>query len=84
MHRTQVLLEEHQYQRLRTVAAESGRSIGELVRRAIDESYGERSAAALQGALAASHGAWADRDIDGAEYVEILRPGLDAREKAWR
>ena len=37
MHRTQVLLEEHQYRRLKREAQNSGRSIGDLVREAIDE-----------------------------------------------
>jgi hypothetical protein len=74
MHRTQVLLEEHQYRRLKREAQNSGRSIGELVREAIDERYRpdqERMWAALE----ASRGAWADRDDvgDGAEYVERIR-----------
>ena len=74
MHRTQVLLEEHQYRRLKREAQNSGRSIGELVREAIDEKYRpgqERMWAALE----ASRGAWAGCDDigDGAEYVERIR-----------
>jgi len=74
MHRTQVLLEEHQYRRLKRESESSGRSIGELVREAIDAKY-RPSQQRMWDALKASRGAWADReDIgDGAEYVERIR-----------
>jgi len=74
MHRTQVLLEEHQYRRLKRESQSSGRSIGELVREAIDDKY-RPSQERMWAALQASRGAWADRDDigDGAEYVERIR-----------
>ena len=74
MHRTQVLLEEHQYRRLKRESEASGRSIGELVREAIDDKY-RPSQERMWAALKASRGAWADRDDigDGAEYVERIR-----------
>jgi hypothetical protein len=74
MHRTQVLLEEHQYKRLKRESEASGRSIGELVREAIDDKY-RPSQERMWAALKASRGAWADRDDigDGAEYVERIR-----------
>ena len=74
MHRTQVLLQEHQYRRLKREAQNSGRSIGELVREAIDEKY-RPSQERMWAALEASRGAWADRDDidDGAAYVERIR-----------
>jgi len=74
MHRTQVLLEEHQYRRLKLESKSSGRSIGELVREAIDDKY-RPSQERMWAALRASRGAWADRDDvgDGAEYVERIR-----------
>ncbi|HZM38491.1 MAG TPA: hypothetical protein VFB94_05215 [Acidimicrobiales bacterium] len=74
MHRTQVLLEEHQYRRLKLESESSGRSIGELVREAIDDKY-RPSQERMWAALRASRGAWADRDDvgDGAEYVERIR-----------
>jgi predicted DNA-binding protein len=81
MHRTQVMLEEHQYRRLKRESESTGRSIGELVREAIDEKYGE-SQERLWKALEASRGAWADRDdIDEVvEYVESLRkPSINER-----
>ena len=74
MHRTQVLLEEHQYRRLKREAQNSGRSIGELVREAVDARY-RPSQERMWAALEATRGAWADRDDigDGAEYVERIR-----------
>lgn len=74
MHRTQVLLEEHQYRRLKHEAQNSGRSIGELVREAIDEKY-QPAQERVWAALDASCGAWADRDDigDGGAYVGRLR-----------
>ena len=83
MHRTQVMLEEHQYRRLKRESESTGRSIGELVREAIDEKYGE-SQERLWKALEASWGAWADRDDigDSVEYVENLRkPSMNERLK---
>ncbi len=87
MHRTQVMLEEHQYRRLKRESESSGRSIGELVREAIDDKY-RPSQERMWAALRASRGAWADRnDIgDGAEYVERIRnQSLDdrLRELGW-
>jgi hypothetical protein len=87
MHRTQVMLEEHQYRRLKRESESSGRSIGELVREAIDDKY-RPSQERMWAALRASRGAWAARnDIgDGAEYVERIRnQSLDdrLRELGW-
>ena len=87
MHRTQVMLEEHQYRRLKRESESSGRSIGELVREAIDHKY-RPSQERMWAALRASRGAWAGRaDIgDGAEYVESIRnQSLDdrLRELGW-
>ena len=68
------MLEEHQYERLKRESEATGRSIGDLVRQAIDELYGG-SQDRLWAALEASRGAWSDRDDigDGAEYVERIR-----------
>jgi hypothetical protein len=87
MHRTQVMLEEHQYRRLKRESEASGRSIGELVREAIDDKY-RPSQERMWAALRASRGAWADRDDigDGAEYVERIRSQSMAdrlRELGW-
>jgi hypothetical protein len=82
MHRTQILLEENQYQRLKRESASTGRSIGDLVREAIDEKYNSKQERMWK-ALEASWGAWADRDDigTGAEYVERIREPLEDRLK---
>jgi hypothetical protein len=49
--------------------------MSELVRRALDRTYGARG----REAFTASFGAWRNRRFDGAEYVERLRTGLAAR-----
>jgi hypothetical protein len=82
MHRTQIMLEESQYQRLKRESASTGRSIGDLVREAIDEKYDSKQERMWK-ALEASWGAWADRDDigTGAEYVERIREPLEDRLK---
>ena len=72
--RTQITLSDEQYLRLTTLSRESGLSLSELIRRAVDRSY-----AAGRAGLQASFGAWAGRRIDGEEYVERLRRGLGRR-----
>jgi len=57
----------------------SGLSIAELTRRALDQSYRSSSNDKLIEALHESFGAWSDRDFDGEEYVERIRPGMAKR-----
>jgi hypothetical protein len=80
MHRTQIMLTEAQYLRLKEESERLGRSIGDLVRSAVEEVY-ETSQERLKRALRDSRGAWADRDDigDGAEYVERIRQPLGER-----
>jgi hypothetical protein len=80
VHRTQILLDDDQYQRLKSESARTGRSIADLVREAVDDKFQIGGDRAWQ-ALLASHGAWADRDDigTGAEYVERIRQPLSAR-----
>ena len=86
MHRTQLMLEEAQYARLKAESERSGRSIADLVREAIDARWGSSSRDELLRALDASAGAWSDLDVDGETYVERIRPGLGKRleELGWR
>ena len=82
MHRTQILLEDEQYERLRLRARRSGKAIGELVRRAVDEVYGAVPVADRIQALEDSHGAAGPGDFDGLDgeaYVSRARRGLDER-----
>jgi Ribbon-helix-helix protein, copG family len=81
-HRTQITLTDEQYERLRRESVESGLSIAELVRRALDGTHGSTSVEEKRAALQASFGAWKDRDFTGAEFVDrIRRPGLGHRLK---
>jgi hypothetical protein len=75
MHRTQVLLEEEQYARLREESERTGRSIGDLVREAVVARYGV-SREAIHAAFDGAFGIAEDSDfdgLDGSEYVEQTR-----------
>jgi hypothetical protein len=74
-HRTQLTLSDEQYATLQRISRESGLSLAELVRRAVDRTY----TTASQEALAKSFGGWRGRHGDGRSYVERLRTGLAAR-----
>ena len=75
-HRTQVALSDTQYRRLLTESEQSGLSLAGLVRRAVDNCYGQPAPEEVVRALRASFGSWQDRDFDGESYVEAMRPGL--------
>ncbi len=80
MHRTQITLTDHQYERLRRESDDSGLSMAEIVRRKLDEGEGQASLDQRRAALRASAGAWGDRDFDGRQYVEQIRgQGLGER-----
>ena len=78
-HRTQITLADEQYQRLRAESRRSGLGLAELVRRAIDHTYGSIAPAETIQALDASFGTWTDHPDDGAQYVEGVRPGMAHR-----
>jgi hypothetical protein len=78
-HRTQITLTDDQYDRLRTESERTGISLAELVRRAVDRSYGTTKHATLIQALDDSFGSWTNRDFDGADYVDGLRRGMARR-----
>jgi predicted DNA-binding ribbon-helix-helix protein len=78
-HRTQITLTDAQYAALKRKSERSGLALAELVRRALDASE-STPRADLSTALERSFGAWAEREVDGAAYVERLRrPGLGRR-----
>jgi hypothetical protein len=79
MHRTQITLTDAQYMRLRDESARTGRSLAELVRRALDECHDEVSNADRLGLLDSAFGAWAHRDESGAAFVERVRSGTARR-----
>lgn len=80
MVRTQISLTEEQKRRLDAKAAESGVSLSDLIRRAIDDCYPEtRDADSDIAAIRQAIGAWSARKFDGETYVESLRSGQRAR-----
>lgn len=78
-HRTQITLTDEQYERLRTESQRTGLGLAELVRRAVDRSYGTTQHATLLQGLDESFGSWTDRRYDGADYVDRLRRGMGRR-----
>jgi hypothetical protein len=78
-HRTQITLTDEQYEQLRRESERTGTGLAELVRRALDRTYGTKKHHDRIDALDESFGAWGDRDDDGAEYVETLRRGMEQR-----
>ncbi len=78
-HRTQITLADEQYERLRAESARTGLGLAELVRRALERTYGSSRPEATLAALDSSFGGWRDHDVDGSGYVENLRRGLAAR-----
>lgn len=79
MSRTQVYLGQEELDLLDAVAAETGASRSELIRRAVRRAYGDASRADRLRALEASAGSWVDREFTGSEYVEALRDDLGNR-----
>ncbi len=75
-HRTQITLTDAQYERLRKTSEQTGLSIAELVRRALDEALPRTTHDEFMDSLDKVFGIWGDRDIDPVEYVKQFRPGL--------
>lgn len=78
-HRTQVTLTDEQYARLCDESRRTGVGLAELVRRAVDRSYGGSTTDERLQALDESFGAWKDRDFTGEQYVERIRRGMARR-----
>lgn len=79
MVRTQVYLGSEELELLDRVGRITGASRSELIRRAIQRTYGKKSKADRLRALAASAGSWEGRRFSGAEYVDAIRGDLRER-----
>ena len=87
-HRTQITLEDGQYDRLLAESRASGVGLAELIRRAVDRMYGRVDADDFVRALDASFGAWGDESPDvedrgGEEYVDSIRTARADRFPEW-
>jgi len=74
MQRTQISLTDGNRRLLDDESKRSGKSLSSLIRHAVDQTYG-RPSGDLAARIRAAAGAWADRELDGEEYVESLRSG---------
>ena len=59
--------------------ARAGATRSELMRRAIRARYRQVGVQARRDGIRSSAGAWKDRDVSGAAYVEAIREDLDDR-----
>jgi hypothetical protein len=76
---TQVYLHPEELELLGRVSATTGASRSELIRRAIRNTFGEKSKEDKLRALEVSMGAWRNRPFTGARYVDAIRSNLNER-----
>lgn len=81
MRRTQIYLTDEEAAALKGASRETGLSMSDLVRTAVDEKYlpGQMTTAEKIRAVEESFGAWTGRTETGEQYVERLRSGRLAR-----
>jgi Arc/MetJ-type ribon-helix-helix transcriptional regulator len=75
MGRTQVYLGEDELELLDRASRETGASRSELIRRAVQATFGRQGKDARLSALHASAGSWRGGRRTGAEYVDAMRGG---------
>ncbi len=84
MNRTQISLTEDDRRLLDEQSARTGRSISDLIRRAVQIVYGqERSATEDVARMRRGFGSWQNHAVDGEEWVELRRSGarLEPRDR---
>lgn len=79
MGRTQIYLNNQELELLDRAAEATGASRSELIRRAIQTAYGQRTVADRLAALRRSAGSWKGRRFSGAQYVDAIRGDLNKR-----
>jgi hypothetical protein len=79
MGRTQIYLAAEDLELLDRAARTTGASRSELIRRAIQATYGERKPEDRLAALTRSAGSWQTRRFTGAAYVDRIRGDLSKR-----
>ncbi len=77
--RTQIYLGDDELELLDRMARTTGASRSELVRRAVRNTFGEKTKAERLQALEASAGAFRGQRLTGADYVDVLRGDLNER-----
>lgn len=82
-HRTQITLEDAQYERLLAESRATGVGLAELIRRAVDRTYGQADADAFARALEESFGARGQDDLDGERFVDSIRGARSDRFAEW-
>ena len=76
---SQIYLKDEDVHALERAADATGASRSELIRRAIQQVYGEPTADARLTALEKTSGLWSDRTSTGADYVDAIRGDLAER-----
>ena len=71
MHRTQILLDERQYEMMKTIAEREGRSLSSLIRDAVSAFLGRR-ATQFPATLAEITGIGDDPDARGRDHDDVL------------
>jgi hypothetical protein len=79
MGRTQIYLSETELDLLDRARAATGATRSELIRRAVQRTYGKATSQEQRRILRETSGAWKDRSFTGAEYVDAIRGDLNER-----
>jgi hypothetical protein len=77
--RTQIYLGDDELELLDRVSLATGASRSELIRRAVRNTFGEKSKTERLRALEVSAGSWRGRRLTGSEYVDSRRGDLNRR-----